>query len=218
MSNSFGLESVNFMIEPLILEIYLNKSDYKDRLLIGDLKKKAQTVHMPELGDSSFFVRVDEVEDMLYSKYRKDITNFESTPPSDFFKNANSIFYIEAAMREFRKLRYFRVHISENEKNEKTEFSYRIMHSRMDLANSLTPEFHQTCKQIFKEIGIHDSTLLRPKTYFEIQARDLLYRLQTYLMQFDKESEEFISVLEVMALFSNKLEKDNSTVLVIIEK
>jgi len=218
MSNNFELDSVNFMIEPLILEIYLNKADYKDRLLIGDLKKKAHTVHMPELGDSSFFVRVDEVEDILYTKYRKDISNYESTPPSEFFKNANSVYYIEAAMREFRKLRYFRIHISENEKTEKTEFSYRIMHSRMDLANSLSPDFLYTCKQIFKEIGVYQSSSIRPKTYFEIQARDLIYRLQGHLLNFEKDSEEFINVLEVISLFANKLEKDNSTVLIIIEK
>jgi hypothetical protein len=206
------------MIEPLILEIYLNKADYKDRLLIGDLKKRAHTVHMPELGDSSFFVKAEEVEEILYTKYRKDISNFESTPPSDFTKSANSIFYIEAAMREFRKLRYFRVHISENEKTEKAEFSYRIMHSRMDLANSLNPQFLFACKEVFREIGVYVSSILNPKPYFEIQARDLLYRLQAHLLNYDNDSEEYLNLVDIMMLFSNKLEKDNSTVLVIVEK
>jgi hypothetical protein len=206
------------MIEPLILEIYLNKADYKDRLLIGDLKKRAHTVHMPELGDSSFFVRVDEVEDILYSKYRKDISNFESTPPSDFIKNANSIYYIEAAMREFRKLRYFRVHISENDKSEKGEFSYRIMHSRVDLANSVNPEFLENCKRVFHEIGVYESTTLKPKTYFEVQTRELLFRLQAHSLHFEKDSDEYMTLIDIMTVFGNKLEKDNSTVLVIIEK
>jgi hypothetical protein len=218
MPNSFEFDDTNYMIEPLILEIYLNKADYKDRLLIGDLKKRAQAVYVPELGDSSFFVRAEEVEDILYTKYKKDISNFDSATPSDFAKSANSIFFIEAAMREFRKLRYFRIHISENEKSEKTEFSYKIMHSRVDLANSLNSEFLSKCKRIFREIGVYKSTKLEPKPYFEIQTRELLFLVQNYSLQFDKESEEYLDAIDIMLIFGQKLEKDNSTVLIVIEK
>lgn len=218
MLGNFELDEEDYMIEPLILEIYLNKADYKDRLLIGDLKKCAQTVHVPELGDSSFFVKVDEVEEILYTKYRKDISNFESTPPKDFAESANSIYFIEAAMREFRKLRYFRFHISENEKTKKTEFTYRIMHSRMDLANLLNAAFLDNCKRIFKDIGVYESTTLEPKPYFEIQAQELLYRLQALLLEQEKDSDEYFILSDIILLFSNKLEKDNSTILIIMEK
>jgi hypothetical protein len=154
----------------------------------------------------------------LYTNYKKDILNFDSSTPADFAKSANSIFFIEAAMREFRKLRYFRVHVSENEKSEKTEFSYRIMHSRVDLANSLNAEFLSKCKSIFREIGVYKSTKLEPTPYFEIQTRELLFLLQNYSLQFDKESEEYLDAIDIMLIFGQKLEKDNSTVLIIIEK
>ena len=223
MPDNLDFEETNFMIEPLILEIYLNKSKYKDRLLINDLRKRAQIVSLSELDKSSFFVKAEEVEEILYTRYKKDILNFDSIPPSDIPKSANSIFFIEAAMREFTDLRYFRVHISENEEIESIDkkpavFDYKIMHSRIDLVSKVTPEFYQKCLEVFAEIKVYNPTIFEPTPYFEIAVRDLFFRLHNYYMQFEREDEEYLNTLEVMSIFGQKLERDNSTVLVIMKK
>jgi hypothetical protein len=214
-----NFEDTNFMIEPLILEIYLNKNNYKDRLLINDFKKKAQIVTVPDYDSSSFFVKVHEVEEILWEKYRKDITNFDSVSPSNFQANANSIYYLEAAMREFKKLKYFRVHVSETtESSENKKFEYKIMHSRIDLANKVLPEFLVDCERIFKHIGVYQPTIYNPKPYFEVAVRDLFVRLQNYSYQLEKEDDEYLNVVNIMAAFGHKLERDNSTALVIMKK
>lgn len=223
MSDNLDFDETNFMIEPLILEIYLNKSKYKDRLLINDLRKKAQIVSLPELDKSSFFVKAEEVEEILYTRYKKDILNFDSTAPSDIPNSANSIFFLEAAMREFTDLKYFRVHVSENEEIESMDkkapvFDYKIMHSRIDLVSKVTPDFYQKCLQVFGEIQVYNPTIFEPKPYFELAVRDLFFRLHNHLMQFEKDDEEYLDVLEVMSIFGQKLERDNSTVLVIMKK
>jgi hypothetical protein len=69
VSDKLDFTDIDEMIEPLILEIYLNSNNYKDRLLITDLRKKAQIVKMPMIDDSAFYVKAEEVSDILYEKY-----------------------------------------------------------------------------------------------------------------------------------------------------
>ena len=75
-------DMITNVVDPLILEIYLYKSNYKDRLLISALKEKAYMVRMSDIeeNDDSFFVRVEDVHYILRENFRKDIKQFESTP------------------------------------------------------------------------------------------------------------------------------------------
>ena len=91
-----GLGDYFFMIEPVILEIFLNKNNYKERLLINDLKKSARTIKIDHITeDTSFFVNASEVEEILYCKYRKEINNFDSTHPDRLLNTSNTIFVLE---------------------------------------------------------------------------------------------------------------------------
>lgn len=210
-----------FMIEPIILEIYLNKSNYKERLLINDLKKSARTIKIDHITeDSSFFVNASEVEDILYKKYRKEINNFDSIHPNRLLNTSNSIFFLESAIRGFQKLRYFRIHVSDDEESLKAKGSidYKIMHSKIDLGKNLTPEFYEKCIYIFKKIGLYDSSHINPKPYVEINTRELFFLLYKYQNEFEEEEEEFHLVEDIISIFGPKLEADNSMVLIILEK
>jgi hypothetical protein len=92
------------------------------------------------------------------------------------------------------------------------------MHSRIDLANKVLPEFLVDCERIFKHIGVYQPTIYNPKPYFEVAVRDLFVRLQNYSYQFEKEDDEYLNVVNIMAAFGHKLERDNSTALVIMKK
>ena len=209
-----------FMIEPLILEIYLNKQNYKDRLLINDLRKGARTIRLDLDSSSSFFVNAEEVQDILNTKWKKEIDNLDSTPRSALQSTTNSIFFIESVLRGFKKLRYFRIHVSDNEELAKSKESvnYKIMHSKIDFANSLIPEFFEKCKYVFKKIGIFSLNHTNPKPYVEVSVRDLFIRLQKFMSDFEEEDEEFQICLDIMDIFGPKLEQDNSTVLIIMQK
>ncbi len=220
MSDKLDFNDVIGMVEPLILEIYLNSNNYKDRLLINDLRKKAQIVKMPSIDSNAFFVKSEEVSDILYEKYLKDIQNFESTPISTFIDSANSVFYIEAILREFICLKYFKINVSDKSISRDTSnvFEYKIMHSKVDLANSVAFDFLDMCVDIFTKIGIYNNTTFYPKPYIEISVKDLFSKLLDYQLEFDKEDEEYLDVIDVMMIFGNKLERDNATCMIIMQK
>jgi hypothetical protein len=220
VSDKLDFNDVIGMVEPLILEIYLNSNNYKDRLLINDLRKKAQIVKMPSIDSNAFFVKSEEVSDILYEKYLKDIQNFESTPISTFIDSANSVFYIEAILREFICLKYFKINVSDKSISRDTSnvFEYKIMHSKVDLANSVAFDFLDMCVDIFTKIGIYNNTTFYPKPYIEISVKDLFSKLLDYQLEFDKEDEEYLDVIDVMMIFGNKLERDNATCMIIMQK
>lgn len=220
MHNSPDSESITYMIEPVILEIYLNKENYKERLLISDLKKKVRRIPVPGLADSSFFVSAEDVHSILEEKYRKDIDNFETSTVKDFQKSANCVFFIQSAMRQFQNLKYFRVHVSDNEKSAHRDgtFEYKIMHTKINIAESSTDEFIFECKRIFKKLGFYSPTVFNPTPYFECQIQDLINSILEYAYSFDEEDEEHLICLDLITAFGDKVRSDNPVTIIIMEK
>jgi hypothetical protein len=221
MTDDFGFGEEFMIIEPIILEIYLNKSNYKDRLLINDLRKGAQIIKMVDEDSSSFFVKAEDVEDIIYTKYRKDIQNLDSSPPSKIAFNGNSIYFIENALRSFAHLRYFRICVSDIEEiksSKESTFDYKVMHSRIDLANNLEEDFLHFCTTAFIDIGVYQPSHIDPKPYIEVSIRELYHRLYKYASQFDEESEEFLDIYTIMDILGKKIESDDSTALIIMKK
>lgn len=209
-----------YMIEPTIVEIYLNKENYKERLLINDLKRSAKNIYVPEMGDSSFFVSSREIRAILNERYKKDVENFQSSSISDFEKSANCVFFIESALRQFYNLRFFRINVSDNEKsaNREGKFEYKIVHTKINIAESSTDEFLLECKRIFTKLGFYNSTIFNPKPYFECKIQDLISSILEYASNFDEEDEEHLICLDIISAFGQKVRQDNPVTIIIMEK
>ena len=209
-------------IDPLILEIFLYKNNYKDRLLISELKEKAHTVHIPGIDESSFFVRTDDMLDILNTKFKKDLRDFDSTPTENLKDSVTSIFFIDSMIQSFDKLKYFRINVSDAQVySRKTKdvisFQYRILHSRVDLPSICTPDFLAESKRILTKLGFVSRDPFEKSPYFEASARDLISKLRMYVNSLEPESEEHQYALSLQFLFGSKLEKDNSVILVIVD-
>lgn len=217
--------SLTSAVDPLILEIYLYNNNYKDRLLITELMEKAQTVKIPGLDDTSFFVKTDDMWEILNTKFRKDIRDFDSTPYDTLNASITSIYFVYSMIQSFSKLKYFRINVSDSQiytrkVNDSIQFGYRIVHSKIDLPSVCTPEFLFECKRIFKKLGFYTPDPFDRSPYFEVSIRDLFGKIREYMQQIeeiDPEGEELNILLNIQMLFGTKLEKDNSVVLVIVE-
>lgn len=221
--NAFGNDFVSGLIDPLILEIYLNNNNYKDRLLISDLRKRAHLVKLQDLDENSFFVKSEELEAILATKFQSDLKEFSTLPSSSLPANATSIYFLDSMLREFRRVKYFRIYVSNSSNytrkvENKIVFDYKIMHSQVDLANKCTPDFLEKCEEIFSEIGVYREDLFFEKPYFEIYAKDLFNKLNYYRSSLDPESDEYYEVSDILLLFGSKIEKDNSTMLIIMKR
>ena len=210
-------------VDPLVLEIFLYKNNYKDRLLISELKEKAQTIKIPGLENGSFFVKTGDIIDILNTKFKKDLDNFESTPSENLNQSVTSIYFIDSIIKAFELVKYFRINVSESEiysrkAKDSISFEFRILHSKIDLTSICAPDFLIEARRILKKLGFISSEAFAKQPYFEASARDLVNKLRSYYQMVDPEGEEAEYVSSLLIIFGNKLEKDNSIVLVITEE
>lgn len=211
-------------IDPLILEIYLYKNNYKDRILISELKKRAQVVKIPGHEGNSFFVNVDDMQEVLYNKFLKDLNNFDSTPENSLNISVTSIFFIDSMIKGFSALKYFKINVSDSEvytrkSKDMITFDYRVIHSRVNLPKICTPEFLDVCKRILIYTGIYKPTIFDKKPYIETSAKNLMFAIREYEAQIDSEEniEELNNIINFKSIFGTKLENDDSLILLVVE-
>jgi hypothetical protein len=217
---------VSSAVDPLILEIYLYNNNYKDRLLISELKEKAQTVRIEGIDDSSFFVKCDDMWDILNTKFKKDLNDFESTPPDTLNQSVTSIYFINMIMLAFSNIKYFRISVSDaqiytRKVNDTIKFDFKIIHSRVNLPLICGSDFLIECRRIFKKIGLYHSDPFNQVPFFETSAFNLFNSLRDYedmVKAEDPESEDLDFLESINLLFGPKLEKDNSIILVIVDE
>jgi hypothetical protein len=215
-------DMLNNVIDPLVLEIFLFKNNYKDRLLITALKEKAHVVKIEGTDDSSFFVRVEDVDNILHNNFKKDILEFESTPSHSLSTSVTSIYFIDGMIQNFQKLKYFKINISNSEvytrmSNDLISFDYRVIHSKLDLPSFCSHEFINICKELFSIIGVYKQSAFNKEPYFEIYANDLMMKLNDYAETLDEEDEEITHVSTMLSILGPKLEKDNPLVMIVVE-
>jgi hypothetical protein len=210
------------VVDPLILEIYLYKNNYKDRLLISALKEKAYMVRMSDVvdDDDSFFVRVEDVDYILRENFIKDIKQFESTPEKSLSNLVTSIYFIDSMIKSFGMLKYFKVNVSKSEvytrkSKDIISFDFKVIHSRLYLPGFCTKEFLEKCQTIFKKIGFYKKDIFDKCPYFETTAVEFIDKLIQYTHDVDEE--ESLYVDNILSILGSKIEKDNPVLLIIVE-
>lgn len=216
------LPLISSLIQPLILEIYLNKSVYKERLLINDLKRSSRVIELPEGSNNSFFVKASELEEILYEGFENEILNFRSVSDNQIGSSASSIFFLDGILQTFRELRYFRVNVSDSKKYSRVKddmlvFDYKLMHVKVDIANKCSKKFIREIKRVFSEINIYRNEIFFEKPYFEIEGSILFNKLYDYAQNFDEEDEEYSLIQNILDLFGPRIERDNAIILIIME-
>jgi len=224
MNNQDNGDVLTSAADPLILEIYLYNNNYKDRLLISELKNRAQMVKTANMEDNSFFVKIDDMCDVLYTKFIKDLKNFDSTPTNTLNQSVTSIFFIDSMIRTFQSTKYFKINISDSpvysrKVKDNIVFDFRVIHSIVDLSYVCSSEFLIQCQRIFKTLGLYQTDSFDKTPYFEITVPELFFKLNEYERTIeDATSIEHEYIFNIKSIFGQKLEKDNCIALVVMEK
>ena len=222
MTNQPDKDTLTSITDPLVLEIFLFKNNYKDRLLISALKEQAHVVTLDGESTDSFFVKVEDVDEILHNNFSKDLREFAATPEHSLGTSVTSIYFIGSMIQKFVKLKYFKINVSDSgvysrKSDTGISFDYRIIHSKLDFPSFCTGEFLEICKQIFGAIGVYKKTPFNKDPYFEIYTEELIHKLIEHQEELEEESEEFNYVSNIISIIGAKLEKDNPLLLIVVE-
>jgi hypothetical protein len=216
-------DQMNFVTDPLILEIFLYKSNYKDRLLIAEMREHAHIVSHPMINENSFFIQAKELTDILLDKFHKDISNFASTSQNEIGPSVTSIYFLYNILAMYQNIKYLKINVSDSEIysrkiENRVNFDYRIIHSKLDLPSILMEEDLDEVKQLFISAGILKREPFVEKPYFDIFARDLLTILASYGSKFPEGDDVNLLINGIKALIGPKIEADNPNLLIIVDK
>jgi hypothetical protein len=213
------MSAPQILISPVILKFYLYRHNYGDRKLLAELKK-----HFFHDDEGAHYVRADVLARVVRDTFGVDLRSMRNQPKERLSEKATSVFFLDQILSEYLKLKYLHVQVLDDEVysrrlDDTINFDYRIVYSKMDLSAVVDPAFLHEIKEVFRRIGVYDHTLPcydRPP-YFEMHTGELVRRLEDHRSSHAEGSEEWVLVDSILPFFNNKLNHDDSRLLIVME-
>lgn len=207
------------IINPVILKVYLYFHNYVDRLLLAELKP-----HFFRDDAGSNYVRADVLSQVVRGRFKAHLEEIRGMPGERLPSRVTSVFFLDQVLTEYQKLKYFHVHVMDDEQysrsvNDDVNFDYRIVYSKVDLSFALEPSFFEEVREVFRAIELYDHT--RPEydrpAYFEVYTSNMIARLEQYRHGEPKEGDKWNLVESILSFFGTKLQADDSRLLIVME-
>jgi len=212
------------LINPIVLKVFLYRNDYTDRLILDELKRM-NCIYVDPKTSGSFYVKKDEMSQVIRGVFEKELAIQRALPLNRLSVSASSLFFIDSLIEQYHKLKHFHVLTIEDEQftrliNGEINFDYRIDLSKIDLSIAIEAQYLHHFKNAFRAIDVYDHTqpYYNRAPYFEILTRDLIQKLEVYAAQFPEDSDEHSNIRSILSYFTNKLQQDNSQLLIIMER
>lgn len=212
-------------IEPLMIEVFLYKHNYKDRLIIGEIKQRLRTVKLNPDNNQSFAVLADDVLSILQSKFKKDLNMFDSLPPDNLADNVNSVFFLNGIIQENPSLKYITINVSDVEKYSRLNedsivFAFKLNSCKIDLGQHLNSDDLQDVCTIFQKVGIYSPLPFQSNHLCEVYASELYYRLDKYIIDnnLGEDDNDNITIQNLKSLIGIKAKDDDTAILFILMK
>jgi len=207
---------------PLVVEVTLYKHNLIDSRVLSEIRRNAKLERVSN-SNKHFFVKVDEVFDIINNRFGDDILYQTGLGDEDLVKNINSVFFLHTVITTFSNLKYIKFTVSDTKnytrrKGNQISFDYKILHAKVDLPSIVANKKElRDIQRLLIEIKFWKPNNFYPKPYIEVSSQDLINQLN-YLEggsnEFVKEHGESLSLL--MQYIDMKLESDNSIIHLIV--
>lgn len=213
------------LINPIILKVFLYRNDYTDRQILTELKKMS-AVYVDPKASGSFYIKRDEMSHVVRSVFSKELSIQRQLPIEKLSAVASSLYFLDSLIETYKRVKHFHVLVVDDEQFTRLDtdgevmFEFKIDMSKIDLSTAIDANYLGYFKDAFKSIGVYDYTqpYYNRAPYFEIYTRDLVSKLDGLAAQFPENSDDHTNVKNILSFFTNKLQQDNSQLLIIMER
>lgn len=213
------------LINPIILKVFLYRNDYTDRKILTELKKM-NAVYVDPKSTGSFYIKRDEMSHVVRSVFAKDLMMQRQLPVEKLSASASTLYFLDSLIEQYKRVKHFHVLVVEDEQFTRLDtdgeimFEFKIDMSKIDLSTAIEVQYLGYFKSAFKSIGVYDYTqpYYNRAPYFEIYTRELVSKLENFAAQFPDGSDENTNLRNILSFFTNKLQQDNSQLLIVMER
>lgn len=209
---------------PLVVEVTLYKHNLIDNRVLSEIRRNAR---VQPVGNSNkhFFISVNDIVDVLESRFKDDIMFQNGLNDEDLVENINSAFFLHSIVTTFANLKYVKFTISGSKnytrrRGNQISFDYKILHAKVDLPALVSS--NKELKEIQKlliDLKFWKPEPFYPKPFIECSSQDLISQINYH----EGEGTEFIqkhteAISNLMRYIDMKLENDNSSIHLVIMK
>jgi hypothetical protein len=209
-----------FSTVPVHINIILYRYNYIDNLIISELRKNARINDYGISNTDSIFITSLEFKKIFYKKFSKEVQRIKNISIDELDRSATSIYFLDSIFKDFINLKAININIS-YDKNytrvysfkdaQKIYFSYSIEYGILDIPRFLNLEQIKYLPEFYKKTGIFEIN----EEYKVMKTSDLLDLLTEWEANNPDELEEYFFIVDIVYdLIRDKLEKDETTLLI----
>jgi hypothetical protein len=173
---------------------------------------------------SVYYLSNREMSDVINANFSEELTELNDMSHDELYTNSSSIFHIEQMIAHFTKLRYFKVKVS-NTRNytrldsdtESIHFDYTVGYAKLNLVDAVDKEYLEIVKDLLRKSNFIPKSKIFKTPYVTLSVAQLF----SIFGEYDKMGifEETLdgSILPILSVIDQKLEQDNTKILLMLE-
>lgn len=216
-------KDIKFYSVPLVISVTLYKNNYTDNLIIGNLKRHAYTMEVPN-EPTRFSVTADQFRNIIFKNFKKKVENIENLPIEMLPQHVNSAYFLYNMFLRFNNLEMVNVTVSNNRKYTRiykvddqnmVGFNYKILQGVLDYPEFLSFDQLKRLNNLLKILGLNYNNTITLDPYYIIRAQDYMNKLARLESELKHLYDEYSDIIEItFELVEQKLEEDNSYLII----
>lgn len=201
---------------PTAIDITLYKYNYIDNKLWAQLINQTDYI---EIQDDTIILSASQIRVFIEHNYRKEINKFKSIGADVLHTEVNSIYFLYLFCDEMENLQFVKITLNSKkqysrlvdfEDGKMISFSFKILSATLRLTDLFSGVELEMANRALENFGIIEDGV----PYVRIQAKELNGTLSVSIDDEDPDSEVLLDILDIL---EQKMEKDNTMILLITD-
>lgn len=211
-------------VHPIVIEIILYRHNWRDNKLIAALKNSSAMFNLPG-APSVYYLSMRDMANVIDSKFSIQLAELNSMSQNELFDNSSSIYHINQMISHFSKLRYFKVKISNTRnytrlaENKKTiNFEYTVGYAKLNLVEAVDTEYLEIIKNLLRKSNFIPKSKIFKTPYVTLSVDQLfsIFGDNDQIGMFEENFDE--TMIPILEVIDEKLERDNTKILLMLEE
>jgi hypothetical protein len=213
------MEQFDLSLMPTAVDVTLYKYNYIDNKLWTQIHNQADFIQVSE---DSIMTSSSQLKSILETNYLSTINKIKTLGSDVVHKEINSVFFLYQMCVEMENLQYVKFNLNKDktysrmieiEGKKILQFSFKVITATLRLFDLYDEEELPHVNKILEELGI----LYPEKPYNRVFASELSEKIDMYVESHGEDDHNAGIVLDILDILEQKMEVENSLILLITD-
>jgi hypothetical protein len=213
------MEQFDLSLMPTAVDVTLYKYNYIDNKLWTQIHNQADFIQVSE---DSIMASSSQLKSILETNYLSTINKIKTLGSDVVHKEINSVFFLYQMCLEMENLQYVKFNLNKDktysrmieiEGKKILQFSFKVITATLRLFDLYDEEELPHVNKILEELGI----LYPEKPYNRVFASELSEKIDMYVESHGEDDHNAGIVLDILDILEQKMEVENSLILLITD-